>query len=167
MINMKKIIALTAALIMVFSLTGCFGMGNNNNAATADEAKAGDISTYDKDFDGLVKYISDNNANSAKQEIYYDILGAKNGVRFIFSSNPYVEVYDFSNITDGGESAHPETASFIIDSVKAAGKFRPIENGAEMTAVITDSGKYVIAWDATRNYDYAKKVATDDLIKNW
>lgn len=166
---MKKIIALIAALVMVLSLTACFGMGNNA-ASTADEAKAADVSEYEKNFDGLQKYIADNNPNCEKQELYYDIVGAHNGVRLIFSQNPYVEVYDFSNIaggSDSADSAHPEKAKEILEAVKKDGKFHPIESGVEMTAIITDSGKYVVAWDASRNYDYAGKVATDDLVKNW
>ena len=164
---MKKMIALLAALVIMLSLTGCFGMGVNPGA-TADEAEAGDISSYDKDFDGLVKYISDSNASNEKQEIYYDIIGAKNGVRLIFNKNPYVEIYDFSNIADGtGSSEHPDTARAILQSVRDNGKFRPLENGVELTAVITDSGRYVVAWDATRSYDYDNKVATEDLKTNW
>ena len=164
---MKKMIALIAALAIMLSLTGCFGMGGNPNGATADEAKTADASAYDKDFDGLVQYISDNNANNEKQEIYFDILGAKNGVRLIFNKNAYAEIYDFSNILENGESAHPETAMNILAEAKNDGKIHPVANGVEMTAVVTDSGKYVVVWDATRSYDYDNKVATEDLKKNW
>lgn len=155
---MKKIIALITALIMVLSLTGCFG--TNNGGATADEAKAADISTYDKDFNGLVKYITDSNPNTAKQELYYDILGASDGARLVFGGNSFVEIYDFSK-------ADSEKAKTILADVKDEGKFNPIEDGVMMTAVVTDSGKYVIAWDETRRYDYAGKVANDDVKSNW
>jgi len=51
---MKRIIAIIAALmITALSLTGCFGMGNQAGTATADEAVAAEIATYDKDFEGL------------------------------------------------------------------------------------------------------------------
>ena len=156
---MKKIIALMLALMLALSLTACFGPVNNNGS-TADEAKAADISTYDKDFEGLQKYITDRNPNSAKSELYYKLLGADNGVRFVFSNNPYVEVYDFSK-------ADNDTAKDILADIKDDGKFKPIPDGTEMNAVITDSGKYVIAWDATRNYDYTGKIATDELKANW
>ena len=42
-----------------------------------------------------------------------------------------------------------------------------MEDSTEMTAVITKSGKYVLAWDATRGFDYEKKVATEELKENW
>lgn len=156
---MKKIIALIAAIAMVMSLTACFGMGNNNGA-TVDQAKAEDVGTYDKDFAGLQKYITDRNNNSTKAEIYYDIVGAQNGIRIIFNGNAYVEIYDYTN-------ADNDTAKNIISAVKENGKFIPMENGIEMTASITKSGNYVLAWDATRSYDYPKNVATEELIENW
>ena len=55
----------------------------------------------------------------------------------------------------------------ILEDVKDDGKFKPMADGIEMTAVLTDSGKYVIAWDASRGYDYEKKIVTDDLKANW
>ena len=158
---MKKLIAMIAVLALVLSLTACFGTGSvNNNGATADEANAADVSTYDKDFDGLQKYITDRNTSAVKAEIYYDILGANNGVRYVLNSNAFVEIYDFSN-------ADNETAKAILADVKDDGKFSPMENSAEMTAIITDSGKFLLAWDATRSYDYTNKVATDELKSNW
>ena len=90
---MKRFIALIAALIMVFSLAAC-----SNGSSTADQAVASDISTYSADFAGLQKYISDRNSGTEKQEIYYSILGAKDGIRLVLSANnpcPYVEIYDF------------------------------------------------------------------------
>lgn len=163
---MKKLIALLTALVMVLSLSACFAQQSDS---TADEAKAADVSTYSKDFEGLQKYIADRNSSAVKQEIYYDILGAKDGIRFILSDRnpiPYVEVYDFSN-TATADSAS-STASKILAEIKKNGKFTPLEDGTEMTAVITKSGKYVIAWDDTRkSNDYTAKVATDELIENW
>ena len=63
---MKRIIALAAALIMALTLTGCFGtgMGNSAGTATADQGSAAEVASYDKDFEGLQKYITDRNANS-------------------------------------------------------------------------------------------------------
>ena len=159
---MKKIIAITAALIITaLSLTGCFGMGSNTSSgsSTADQANAADVSTYSKDFEGLQKYVTDRNS-AEKQELYYDIVGAKDGVRYVFNKNAYVEIYDYS-------SADNETAKKTIEDIKDDGKFRPMEDGTAMTGVVTDSGKYVLAWDASRSYDYAGKVATEELVANW
>lgn len=155
---MKKIIALIAALMMVLSLSACFG--GNNAQSTADEVKLGDIADYDKDFKGLSKFISESVKGSSVQEIYYDILGADNGTRVVLNGNAYVEIYDFS-------SAKNDTAKAILEDVKDDGKFKPMADGIEMTAVLTDSGKYVIAWDASRGYNYEKDIVTDDLKANW
>ena len=164
---MKRWIVLLAALIMALSLTACFGVGNNG--ATADEAKAGDISSYSKDFDGLMKYVADSTGGE-KFELYYGIIGADNGARYVMNNNPYVEVYDFSSVVDDNataDSADPAKAKEILEDIKDDGKFRPVADGIEMTAVITDSGRYVIAWDETRSYDYTGKIATDDMKANW
>ena len=155
---MKKMIALIAALALVLSLAAC--MGSNNSGSTSDQAEAADVSTYDKDFDGLQKYITDRNSNAAKSELYYDILGADNGVRLVLNGNAYVEIYDFTN-------ADNSIAESVLEDVKDDGKFTPMADGAEMTGTITKSGNYVLAWDASRSYDYAKNVATDELIENW
>ncbi|MBQ3264280.1 MAG: hypothetical protein IJH07_00745 [Ruminococcus sp.] len=165
---MKKMIALITALMMVLSLTACFGSSSTDS--TADEAKAADISAYDDDFEGLLSYITDNNSGCMEQEIYYGILGADNGKRVIFNNNPYVEIYDFSSVVDSAataDSADPAKAKEILADIKDDGKFKPMADGIEMTAVITDSGKYVIAWDASRGFDYEKKVATDEVKAKW
>ena len=159
---MKKIIALLAAVALVLSLSACFMPNANNSESTSDQAKAADITSYDKDFDGLVKYITDSSSNYEKMDIYYDLLGADNGVRIVLNKNAFVEVYDFS-----GASANTAKAQEILNAVRENGKFKPIEDGAELTAAITDSGKYVLAWDASRSFDYTGKVVTDELKENW
>jgi len=81
-------------------------------------------------------------------------------VRYIFNKNAYVEIYDFSTMKN-------DAAKAIIADIKDDGKFRPIEDGTIMNGVVTESGKYVLAWDATRSYDYDKKVAPAELLENW
>ena len=167
---MKKIIALLAAVALVLSLSACFMSGNTNSDSTEDQANAADVSTYDKDFSGLVQYIKDRNSNCEQQEIYYAILGAADGTRLVLNKNAYVEIYDFTDVLAGSataDSADPAMAQSIIDDIEDDGKFQPMANGVTMTAVITDSGKYVLAWDETRSFDYAGKVATDELKENW
>ncbi len=160
---MKKIIALIAAMALVLSLSACFmPNANNNSESTSDQANAADITSYDKDFDGLVKYINDRGSNYEKMDIYYDLIGADNGVRIVLNKNAFVEVYDFS-----GASANTAKAKDILNAVRENGKFKPIEDGTELTAAITDSGKYVLAWDASRSFDYTGKVVTDELKENW
>lgn len=168
---MKKIIALIAAVALVLTLSACFMPGTtDNSSSTDDQVEAADVSTYDKDFNGLVQYIKDRNSGCEVQEIYYDLLGAENGVRLILNKNAFVEIYDFSGIVEKSatsDSADPEKALDIVNQVREYDKFQPLEGSTELTAAITDSGKYVIAWDATRGYDYDKKVATDELKENW
>lgn len=166
---MKKIIALAMALAMVLCLTACFFPGSQNTDSSADQANAADVSTYDKDFAGLVQYIKDRNS-SEQFDLYYGIVGAVNGTRLVLNKNAYLDIYDFSDVLDGAataDSADPEKAQSIYDDIKDDGKFQAMADGTIMTAVITDSGRYVISWDETRSYDYAGKVATDELKENW
>ena len=155
---MKKIIALMMALMMVLALAAC--VPANNSGATADQTDTPDVETYSKDFEGLTKYIADRNKSAQKSELFYDIVGADNGARFLLNGNAYVEVYDYS-------TAKNDTAKAILEDIRDDGKFAPLENGTVMTGVITDSGKYVLAWDATRGFDYEKNVATEELKTNW
>ena len=165
---MKKIIALIAAVALVLSLSACFTPNANNSDATSDQANAADITSYDKDFDGLVKYITDSGSNYEKAEIYYDLIGADNGVRIVLNKNAFVEVYDFSSANSAtADSANASKVQDILNAVREYGKFKPIEDGAELTAAITESGKYVLAWDASRSFDYTGKVVTDKLKENW
>lgn len=168
---MKKIIALIAAVALVLSLSACFmPNANSNSDSTSDQANAADISTYDKDFEGLVKYITERDSKYEKKDIYYDMLGADNGARVDLNKNAFVEIYDFSSVVSKdatADSSKPEKAKDILNTVRENGKFKPIEDGAELNAVITASGKYVIAWDQTRSFDYTGKVVTDELKENW
>ena len=157
---MKKIIALIAAVALVLSLSACFmPNANNNSDSSSEQANAADVTSYDKDFDGLVKYITDRGSNYEKMDIYYDLLGADNGARIVLNKNAFVEVYDFSGVSSAtADSANASKAKDILNAVRENGKFKPIEDGAELTAAITDSGKYVLAWDASRSFDYTGKV---------
>ena len=160
---MKRIIAILTAALMLLALTGCIGMPASDNSATADEAVANlNTDKYDKDFAGLQKFLTDAKVVTAdnKAEIFYDILGANDGVRYVLNGNAFVELYDFSGKQN-------DTAKTVLADIKDDGKFRAVEDGAELTGVITSSDKYVIAWDETRSYDYKKNIATDKVLKNW
>ena len=174
---MKKIIALLIALMMVFSLTACMGGGTQSSGASSDQAKP--MKDYATDFDGLKKYIEDYNTGGSEADIYYSIIGADNGKRYILNGNAFVEIYDFS--TYAGASATPDQATAdqaAKDSEKYTnaknffakvkdGKVRLLENSSELTVFVTKSGKYVLLYDETRGYDYAGTVATDAVKKNW
>lgn len=169
---MKKIIAIITALVLVLSLTACMGGGAQTSGSSSDQAKP--VSEYTKDFDGLKKYIADRNTGGSEADVFYTVLGADNGKRYILNGNAYVEIYDFSS-TKGGATAD-QAAENQAQKAKDAedffsriedGKIRLFENSTLMTAVITNSGKYVLLWDETRGYDYSGSVATDELKKNW
>ncbi len=143
-------------------LSACGGAQQNNNA-TSDQAAP--VGTYSKDFAGLQKYITDRNGNAAKNDIYYSIMGAKDGVRYVLDGNSYVEIYDFSGVSTADQAN--KRAQEVLADIEDDGKITPIENGTQMTGVITKSGKFVLLWDATRGYDYDNKVATKELVENW
>ena len=164
---MKKILAILLAAAMMFALTGCIG-GNSNaiqNATSDEEAKSVSADDFKKDFDGLQDYLlakgyifnKDGNGDSLTTEIYYDIIGANDGIRYYFvDKKTFVEIYDFS-----GEQN--ETAKKILADIEDDGKFKVIDAGDTLTGVISKSGKYVIAYNASNQYDYAK--ITDELEK--
>lgn len=171
---MKKLIAVLLAAMMIFALTGCVGGTSYQvkNATSDEEAKAIKASKYDKDFKGLQQYLLDKgyiytkveNPNDAKDsvkltsEVYYDIIGANDGIRYYFSDQrTFVELYDFSGKQN-------DTAKKVLADIKDDGKFRAIDVGDELTGVISKSGKYVIIYNAANQYDYAK--ITDEL-ENW
>lgn len=169
---MKKLLAIMLAAMMIFALTGCGGSSYSIKDATKDEvAQEIKASDYKKDFDGLQQYLLDKgyifgklysndgkDSISLKSKVYYDIVGANNGIRYYFANqNTFIEIYDFS-----GEQN--DTAKKILADIKDDGKFRAVDGLDELNAVISKSGKYVIVYDPALSYDYAK--ITDEL-ENW
>ena len=165
---MKKVLAILLAAAMMLALTGCFGGTTNaiQNATSDEEAKAVKADDFTKDFDGLQDYLltkgyiysADGNGTSLKTEVYYDVIGANDGVRYYFvDGKTFIEIYDFS-----GEQN--ETAKKVLADIEDDGKFKSIEAGDTLTGVISKSGKYVIVYNASNNYDYEK--ITDEL-ENW
>lgn len=164
---MKRLFAILLAAALMLALTACGGSSNQIKDATTDE-EAENISPkdYEKDFDGLQDYLldkgyifgRDGNGNSLTSDVYYDIIGANDGIRYYFTDGrTFVELYDFS-----GEQN--DTAKEVLEDIEDDGKFYAIEGLDELTAVISDSGKYVIAYNENNKYDY--KQITDEL-ENW
>ena len=171
---MKKILAVLLAAAMMFALTGCIGTSSYSvrNATSDEEAKEISADAYKKDYDGLQQYLldkgyiyskmfagdDDEDGIDLESEIFYEIIGANDGTRYYFTDQKtFVEIYDFS-----GEQN--DTAKKTLEDIKDDGKFKSIEAGDELTAVISKSGKYVIAYNAKNGYDYDK--ITDEL-ENW
>jgi hypothetical protein len=171
---MKKLLALALIVTMMLTLTGCFGLGSTaSTEPTVDPEQAPDISTYTKDFAGLQQYLidrailpyadlsaatPDSSDSSAKRTaVYYDMLGADNGVRYLISGTVFVELYDFSN-------AKNDTAKSVLADIKDDGVFYAIENYDKLNGAISASGKFVVVYNPKNQYDYAK--ITDELA-NW
>ena len=171
---MKKLLALALIVMMMLTLTGCFGLGSTaSTEPTVDAENAPDISTYNKDFAGLQQYLidrallpyadltaatPDSSDSSAKRTaVYYDMLGADNGIRYNVGGTAFIELYDFSN-------AKNDTAKAVLADIKDDGTFYAIENYDKLTGVISASGNFVAVYNTKNQYDYAS--VTDELA-NW
>ena len=157
---MKKIIAVLLIGLLMLSLTGCFGMGQTTTATEdPDATEPLAASAYEKSFKGLKQFMIDHKLVTAgsETEVYYDLIGADDGARFVLSGNAFIEFYDFSK-------ADSSEAKATLADMKDDGKFIAVEGLDELTAVISKSGKYAAVYNAKNSYDYAK--VTDEL-ENW
>lgn len=171
---MKKLLVILLAAAMIFALTACGGTSYSVRNATSDEeAEAIKAADYKKDFDGLEQYLldkgyiytkmysgdNDEKGVTLKTDVLYDVIGAANGVRYYFTDNKtFIEIYDFTG------KQNDATAKKILEDIKDDGKFKVIDNLDELTAVVSKSGNYVIAYNANNKFDYEK--ITDEL-ENW
>ena len=153
--NMKKLFAIILAAALMLTLTGCLGRTGTSSTPT-ESPDAKEASAYEKSFDGLKKYLTDHAlvSSDAESEVYYDILGADNGVRYILSNTAFIELYDFS-------SADNDTASAVLADVADDGKLTSVAGLDEMAGVVSGSGKFLALYKAKNSYDYAK--ITDEL----
>lgn len=156
---MKKLALLMAAVLLMFSLTACLGTNTSTTSATTATGDEAEPSSYAKDFKGLKSYLIDSGlvSSDAASEIYYDIIGASDGVRYTLSGSAFIEFYDFSGARD-------DTADSILADIEDDGKFTAIDGLDELTGVISASGSYVAAYNAVNNYDYA---SLTDVLENW
>ena len=160
---MKKLVAILMIVLLMLSLTGCFGTGSSTGS-TSDEATAEPTEplgqeAYEQSFKGLQQYLIDRQyfTESGKTEVYSDIIGAADGARYSLSTTAFIELYDFSDASN-------DTAQAVLADIKDDGKFYAIEGYDELTGVISKSGKYAAVYNAKNKYDYAK--ITDEL-ENW
>ena len=156
---MKKLIALLLIGLMTLALTGCFGTGQTAATEDPDATEPLEASAYEQSFAGFKQYMIDHKyvAASSESELYYDLLGADNGARFLLSGNAFVELYDFTK-------ADNSTAKAYLADMKDDGKFIAVEGLDELTAAFSKSGKYVMVYNAKNNYDYTTIVAE---LENW
>ena len=173
---MKKIFAIVLAAVMMFSLTGCFGMGGTTTTSNEPATEAPALSSYSKDFTGLQQYLIDHafisyaklpstadeattatEASSSRSVVYYELLGADDGARYLLSGNAFIEFYDFTN-------ADNDTAKSVLSDIKEDGKLTLIEGFDELTGVLSKSGKYLALYNTKNGYDYDKITAE---LENW
>lgn len=181
---MKKIVTVLLIAVLMLSLTGCFGTGSNTATEAGTEPLSADA--YVKDFRGLQQYLIDHSlvpsvklateatsdsattaattattateSSDPRTPLYYDLLGADNGIRYNLSTTAFIEIYDFS-------SANNDTAKAILADIADDGKFTVIEDLDELTGVISKSGKFVIAYNASNSYDGYEEITK--VLENW
>lgn len=171
---MKKIWILAAAAALLMTATAC-GAGDvggpsssqaassgaaSSQAASSSSALAVSQDSVEDTLAGLQKYLAGNGAVSGDPtQMRADVIGAKGGVRYQFSlngkNNVTVEFYEYD--TDSLN----DTAKQVLASVKSSGSFTLM--GQQITAALSDSGKYLMIYKDTvvkdENKAYADKVA--------
>ena len=173
--------------MLTLSLSGCFGSQQNNQPAT--EAPAIGTYTKDfiglqqylidqgivpyADLSGLRKSTEDEKTaattateaateatSTSRTAVYYDMMGADDGIRYLLSGTAFIELYDFS-------SASGDTAKNILADIKDDGKFILADGLDEMTGLISASGKYVITYNAKNNIDSKILDKITEALKSW
>lgn len=159
---MKKIIAVVMIAALMLSLTGCLGMPQQSEATEAP-TDAPALKTYEKSFKGLQQYLIDRGLIPKKSTedqadtLFYDLLGADYGERYILNGDAFIELYDFTN-------AKNDTAKSVLKDIKDDGKFQVIKDFDDLDAVISKSGKYVAVYNSRKSYDYD---AITKELQNW
>ncbi|WP_411675776.1 hypothetical protein [Caproicibacter sp.] len=164
---MKKIWILAAAAAFMMTATACGAgdVGGASSGASSSQASSSSSgptvaqSSVEDSLKGLEKYLTGNGVLSGDAaEMRSDVIGAKAGGRYQFSyngkNNVTVELYEFDPNSVNG------TAKQVLDSVKSSGQFTLM--GQKITAVLSDSGKYLMIYQDTvtkdENKAYADKV---------
>jgi len=166
--QIKKLTVLTLALIMVGTMAAC-GMGDvggtpapsgssTSSQASSEASPQVDESNYEDSVDGLAKYLAAKSLISGTPStMRADFIGAEKGVRYQFGlngkDNVTVELYQFPSTLN-------ETAQKVLDAVKSKGSFTIMDQ--QVSAVLSDSGKYMLIYkDTTTNNDQNKKRQED------
>lgn len=151
---MKKILVLIMACALMLALCACgsdplYANQNATEDATAETEAAVDISEYEQSFDGLQKYLIDLKLlpedEKSRNETFAEVLGAEKGIRYSVSSSAFIELYEYKDKTS-------DEARFVLDQVEKEGKF-VIAGLDPLTAVMSDSGKYMLAYNDKLGYN--------------
>lgn len=181
---MKKILALLMIAAVMVSLAACSGTSNNSESHEA--LVKHEMSYYtSQGFYGLQCYLVDyefvyyadmkpyqpatsseaspnetpDKTSGNRTAIYYELLGAAKGIRFMVSDSAFIELYDFTpdKLTD------QELAAKTLEDIRDDGKITVVEGMDALNGVISKSGNYVILYNSNNKYDYDK--ITDELEK--
>lgn len=155
---MKRIIAILLTVLMVLSLAACsintHGKNPDGSDSTQEQKDSKvDITKYKKDFAGMQSYLIDmeliDDSKDKKKETKASIIGAKQGVRYMFDATSFVEFYEFDT------SATPDEAQKVYDSISDNGVYNVLDV-EDMKGVVSSSGKFVMLYPATSKHDYSK-----------
>lgn len=156
---MKRIIAVLLSVLLMVSLAACTmgtdGTTLNQDPSSVEETKAPkvDIAKYDKDFDGMLKYLEDmellSDKEDAKTEMLAEVIGAKQGVRYTIDASNFVEFYEFDidNLNDDAKA--------LLSGIADGGTYKVLSL-EDMKGVVSDSEKFVMLYPATSTYDFSK-----------
>lgn len=128
----RKILCILSVILVVSSLTACMAPSTPVTALTITEGKAApDVSGYEKNLDGLVKYLQDAEVISGEgSDMSYDFIGAIAGKKFVYSyasASISCELYEFDSANLN------ETAKSVIASVQEKGTFQALDKEVHAT----------------------------------
>lgn len=163
---MKKTILFVLSIAVAIAASGCsIGRSQYENVDidAAVEASTLKLSDYKNDLEGLEKYLKALNyipENAVASDMMYNVIGAVNGHRFIYTLNKsqvFVELYEYN------PDALNEEAKRVINEVRSEGKFyvfndKRLQENAAFEATLSDNGKYLLVYtDQSASEDHMKR----------
>lgn len=164
---MKKLSVIAVAAALMFSLTAC-GEGDiaaSSQTASTEAVSSAVVSTasvdagkYENTLSGLCNYMIDSGTviqeEGQPEEMQASFIGAKSGLRYVFSKNPAKDEknlsvefyeYDLDNLSD--------EAKTCLKSARENGTV-PVFND-NVKAVLSKNGKYLMIYhDSVSNDDH-------------
>lgn len=158
---MKKLVLSMICVMLVFTLSGCFGQRPQfENIDTAKVIEPDSIAQkdYKDNLDGLIKYFQALNylpVNTEPTVMLSEVIGAKNGRRYIFTVNGSQTVaelyeYDLKNLDSNAQR--------VIADIKENGSFHVfdqegVDKDITYKATLSDNGKYMMIYRDDSNND--------------
>jgi hypothetical protein len=154
---MKKLFILSMAAVIALTMTACGmnvgGTPSGSGSAASSQASKPTSDSYEDSLAGLEKYLADNSALSGNpSEMQAEFIGAKKGAKYQTSfngnNNLTIELYEYDT------ASLNDTAKSVLDSVKKNGSFSIMNQ--QVSAELSDSGKYLMVYKDTANGDQNK-----------